>query len=600
MQLGIPSSADARISFIPAGPVNDGPDWYQYDKNNFAPRVSFAWSLNPKTRRVIRGGYFLVYDRIGSGLATQFNTAGSFGLASVLTAPSTRTTKPTRPSASRAINVIPATYPGAPPASFPATPPQFSGTITSAIDQNLRTPYSHAYNLTFSRDLGRNYAVDVAYVGRQGRNLLIRRDAAMPANFVEQKSGMDYFTAAVCSSEAARRRGRKMWLPSRTGRTCSRRGRGGMTATQVMAGRFMANDPDWMTALWDADQGCDPACPSTGEFSFFNQQYDSLAVQSSMARSGYNSMQLALRRRLSRRVPVRLQLHLRRREGPWIVGGARNELRQQRRRPGGYSGFLINSWDPDQQYSYADFDVRHQINVNGLNELPFGQGKKWATNANGFTNALIGDWSIAGYLPLDERVPVQRAELPFVLGDELEPAGQRRARDPNKLPETRRPAMRWAASQAHGRTRPRRSSFQRATLGRSGVRNIFRGDGYFGIDTSIGKALTACRTRLHRLMSFLWDVFNLTNTVRFDIGDRRDGPSGPRFNVRPLQRHARGLRRLGREPLHAAQPALRILRRQRRESARISEPKRAVATCHRPFYAYGHRTKRLFVAENER
>ena len=70
---------------MPGGPVNDGEDWYQYDKNNFAPRVSFAWTLNPKTS--IRGGYFLVYDRIGSGLATQFNNTGSFGLATVLSSP---------------------------------------------------------------------------------------------------------------------------------------------------------------------------------------------------------------------------------------------------------------------------------------------------------------------------------------------------------------------------------------------------------------------------------------------------------------------------------------------------------------------------------
>ena len=73
MAAGIPSSQDAKISFIPGGPENGGPDWYQYDKNNFAPRASFAWTLSPKT--ALRGGYFLVYDRIGSGLATQFNNA---------------------------------------------------------------------------------------------------------------------------------------------------------------------------------------------------------------------------------------------------------------------------------------------------------------------------------------------------------------------------------------------------------------------------------------------------------------------------------------------------------------------------------------------
>ena len=298
MALGIPSSSDPLISFVPAGPVNDGPNWYQDDKNNFAPRLSFAWTLNPKTS--VRGGYFLVYDRVGSGLATQFNSVGSFGLASVLSSP-VNTNNETNPAIRfQGIDVIPATYPGAPPATFPATPPTRSGTITSAIDQNLKTPYSHAYNLTFSRDLGRNYSVDVAYVGRQGRNLLMRRDAAMPSNLADPKTGVDYFTAANQLISEARRVGAAnvapipYWENMFPGAAS-----GSQSATQAMAVAFMDYGPDWISALWEADQFCSPACPSTGRFSFFNQQYDQLALQSSLARSGYNSMQLALRRRFS-------------------------------------------------------------------------------------------------------------------------------------------------------------------------------------------------------------------------------------------------------------------------------------------------------------
>jgi len=85
MAAGIPSNADPLISFVPGGAANNAPDWYQFDKNNFAPRASFAWTLTPKMS--LRGGYFLVYDRIGSGLATQFNNVGSFGLATQLSSP---------------------------------------------------------------------------------------------------------------------------------------------------------------------------------------------------------------------------------------------------------------------------------------------------------------------------------------------------------------------------------------------------------------------------------------------------------------------------------------------------------------------------------
>ena len=118
-----------------------------------------------------------------------------------------------------------------------------------------------------------------------------------------------------------------------------------------------------------------PACPATGEFTFFNQQYDSLAVQSSLAKSGYNSMQVALRRRFADgyQFDFNYTYAVAKDHGSAVERGSSFGNFSA----GGYSGFLVNSWDPDQQYSYADFDVRHQINVNGLYELPFGQGKKW-------------------------------------------------------------------------------------------------------------------------------------------------------------------------------------------------------------------------------
>lgn len=511
MQAGIPSSQDATISFVPGGPVNNGADWYQYDKNNFAPRVSFAWTLTPKTS--IRGGYFLVYDRIGSGLATQFNNSGSFGLATVVSSPVNINNETSPAIRFRGINVIPATYPGAPPASFPATPATRSGTITSAIDQNLNTPYSHAYNLTFSRDLGRGYSVDVAYVGRQGRNLLVRRDAAMISNLVDPKSGTDYFTAATQLITQARAVGVAnvapipYWenlFPGAAG--------GGLTATQAMADAFLSYGPDWTSALWDADQFCSPACPTTGAFSFFNQQYDSLAVQSSLARSGYNSMQVALRRRFSDgyQFDFNYTYAVAKDHGSSVERGSSFGNFGA----GGYSGFLVNSWDPDQQYSYADFDVRHQINVNGLYELPFGQGKKWGTNANGFVNALIGDWSVSGIYRWTSGFPFNVYNCRSCWATNWNIQGNAVLVDPNRLPP-----MQTTPNAVGGQPSPWENAtealtyFQRATPGQSGVRNLFRGDGYFGIDASLGKAFRMPFG--HRLL-FRWDVFNLTNSVRFD------------------------------------------------------------------------------------
>jgi hypothetical protein len=512
MRAGIPSNRDEEIAFVAGGPENNGPDWYEYDKNNFAPRVSFAWTVTPKT--VVRGGYFLVYDRIGSGLATQFNNVGSFGLSSSLSSPFGVNNETSTAIRFTDINTIPATYPAAPPASFPATPPAEAGVITSAIDQNLKTPYSHAYNLTFSRDLGRNYSIDVAYVGRQGRNLMIRRDLAMPMNFTDPESGQSYYEAANIGILQAQANGIEnlapipFWenvFPDAAG--------GGQSATQVMVGEFIANSPDYITALWGADQFCFPACSKYGPFTFFNRQYDSLAAQSSIAQSGYNSLQLSLRRRFANgyQYDFNYTYSVAKDHGSALERGSSFTSFAA----GGYSGFLVNSWDPDQQYSFADFDVRHQINVNGLAELPFGTGKRFGSNAGPFVNALIGDWSMSGIFRWTSGFPFNVYNCRSCWTTNWNLQGNAMLVDPNVVPatSTTRNIVGGQPSPFENPTEAVKA-FRRATPGESGTRNLLRGDGYFGIDMSLGKAFQMPFG--HRLQ-FRWDVFNLTNTVRFDV-----------------------------------------------------------------------------------
>ena len=49
--------------------------------------------------------------------------------------------------------------------------------------------------------------------------------------------------------------------------------------------------------------------------------------------------------------------------------------------------------------------------------------------------------------------------------------------------------------------------------GENGQRNPFRGDGYFEQDGSLAKIL---KTREGQALRFSWEVFNVSNTSRFD------------------------------------------------------------------------------------
>lgn len=44
----------------------------------------------------------------------------------------------------------------------------------------------------------------------------------------------------------------------------------------------------------------------------------------------------------------------------------------------------------------SEIDIRHNLVISHLVQLPFGRGRKWLSNANGFVNALLGGYDLAG------------------------------------------------------------------------------------------------------------------------------------------------------------------------------------------------------------
>src|SRR5260370_18952697 len=71
------------------------------------------------------------------------------------------------------------------------------------------------------------------------------------------------------------------------------------------------------------------------------------------------------------------------------------------------SGNIINSWDPNRLRAVSDFDTTHQFNTDFIVELPFGRGKEFARNANGFANAVVGGWELSRLSQWPSGFPVQ-------------------------------------------------------------------------------------------------------------------------------------------------------------------------------------------------
>ena len=521
---GTPDNTLKPFTFDLSGRANGRADYYKKDYNNFAPRASFAWT--PESRTTVRGGYAMAYDRLGQGIATQFDSVGSFGMSTQLSSPfglAYETNPAVRwPSD---IHQIPSTLPAAPKGGFPTTPPLEAGVIAQGLSDDIVTPFAHMYDLVVSRELGRGFAVEAAYVGRLGRHVPVRYDLFMPLNLVDPKSGADYYTAAQQLIKATQAAGigssaaasayaalapiaywENLWAPAAGG---------GLTATQAMARAFNRNAPDYITALYDADESCSPACSIYGPFAYFNRQYDSLGALATIGHSRYDALQLTLRKRYSAGYQFDFN---------YTLAKSKDSASSVERGSffgnygaGGYSGFLINSWDSESTYSYSDFDVRHQFNLSWITDLPFGRDRRFGRNMNPVLNQIVGGWSIAGLTRVTSGFPfnVQNCRSCWATNWNLQ--GNAELANPGKLPETKTTRNVVSGFPAAFADPKQALTFFRYQLpGESGFRNLLRGDGYFTLDLSVSKAWSLFRTSKLR---FRWDTFNVTNTPRFDVGN---------------------------------------------------------------------------------
>jgi outer membrane receptor protein involved in Fe transport len=133
------------------------------DNNNFAPRVSFAYTphlaswLFGEDKTVIRGGVGVGYDVYFNNILS--NTAASppnaFGVSLL------GSTAGGRGLANAGVNSLPA-----------SGSPNPRAAVTS-IDPNLANPMTWTWNLDVQRELPGNFIVDAAYVGTRGIRLFI-------------------------------------------------------------------------------------------------------------------------------------------------------------------------------------------------------------------------------------------------------------------------------------------------------------------------------------------------------------------------------------------------------------------------------------------
>ena len=224
-QQGLGYTSEPPISFALGGPENNGPGFYSFEKTDWSPRVSIAYSprfrsgvlknvFGENDKTVIRAGFSRVYDRAGFALLNSFDQIGSAGLTTTLQnacCTSGVTSAEDLPRIT-GINTIPQTningaqfLQSPPPLGFPQTPPLFAQANLWGIDNTLKTPHAYAVDFSIGRELPKRFSLQLSYVGRFGRDLLTQRDLAQPLDIKDPKTGIDYYTAAAALSNLARK-----------------------------------------------------------------------------------------------------------------------------------------------------------------------------------------------------------------------------------------------------------------------------------------------------------------------------------------------------------------------------------------------------------
>jgi hypothetical protein len=204
----VPGAQSVKFPFAPLGLIFPGdpaaPRGVNFpDKDNFAPRIGFAWSPRSNGKISIRGGFGVFYDVLKGEDNLQFNGAPPFysepfAVFPCLPPSTTPTTPPTpcanppqttalafysQPwtSAGFSSNPFPSTPPDPATAFNPATGGQFlpfGGGAIYFVNPHLYTPYTYQYNLSVQNEIARNLIVEANYVGSSSKGLTSLQDVS--------------------------------------------------------------------------------------------------------------------------------------------------------------------------------------------------------------------------------------------------------------------------------------------------------------------------------------------------------------------------------------------------------------------------------------
>jgi hypothetical protein len=308
------------------------------DRDNFAPRIGFAWSPGSSGKTSLRGGFGIFYDVLKGEDNLQFNGAPPFYAEPTVSYLPTSGGPFSFYSAPWASSTTPFAQP------FPSTPPNHAeafnplntttynflpaaGGSVYFVNPHLHTPYTYQYNLSLQHEVARNLIAEVNYVGSSAKGLTALED-------------VNPFILSTSS---------------------------GPNPTRVL-NQYINQNPTSNIALYCTNQGGPAACPFASALEFNNASFAS-----------FNSLEASLTKQNGEnRLLGNTYFTLAYTYGHSIddASGFRNRDSQ------------VPYYDPGVFRASSDFDVTHRVTFSGGWDLPF--DRAWASGPK----RLVKGWSL--------------------------------------------------------------------------------------------------------------------------------------------------------------------------------------------------------------
>lgn len=402
---GLEALTDPNLILEPAGGGEGTRPFYNPDRNNFAPNISFSWDPFKSGKTTIRGGYSISYV-IDSLIQTAENAAidGNAGLSSAATLPNINATvSGTRPVVPIPVFKIPRTLRDQ--QAINVNPTVFT------IDPNLRTPYVQQWNLGLEREIFRDTVAEVRYVGNHGvkltrgidinqvvifnngfladfqraqGNLLASeaenaRQAAAGIPTAQRVAISPDFNQAIPNSQRLTilpQVGRRGFYAATTGTALNatlvnliRQGQVGELANTYVASRNIYLTP-----------GTNGAVLTPGFFLRANPEAGVVDYVGNGSFSNYHALQAEIRRRLKNGVYF---------QANYTFSKAFTDFDGS---DSNFSALLDLEQGAVLEKKRQANDITHIFKANGVYELPFGAGKRWLTS--GIAERALGGWQL--------------------------------------------------------------------------------------------------------------------------------------------------------------------------------------------------------------